>query len=129
MDSLILDSGHPANHIVTLDGNLAALTMETVGFELALQLCSQPGKDFGEIVSEALESVGGTLLFDMPSDGVPDCRRIVAISLPSEEGRVLALVIQPQQDQAPRVELAGQSANPIARIVSAYAGVMDCLAA
>lgn len=128
MDSFILDSTHAANSAALLDGNIAALTMETVGFELALQLRSQSGKDFGEIVSEALASVGGTLLFEMPTEDDPDSKRIAAVSLPSEEGRILALVVLPRRDDAPRVELAGQSANPIARIVSAYAGVMDCLA-
>jgi hypothetical protein len=110
-------------------GIASALSMETVEFELALQLQSQPGKAFEAILADALRNVGGKLLFDMPSQPETSSGHVAAVSLPSGEERVLALVVQSVEDGALSVEPAEQSANPVARIVPAYAGVMEHLAA
>lgn len=130
MDEPILVDSHPAAPQTPDDtGLISALSMETVEFELALQLQSQPGKAFEAILSDALQNVGGQLLFDMPSQPETSSGHIAAVSLPSGEERVLALVVQSGEDGALRVEPAEQSANPVARIVPAYAGVMEHLAA
>jgi hypothetical protein len=110
------------------DIGIAALEMETVEFELALQLQSLPGKTFEAVLADALESVGGVLLFNMPVQPDGGSGHVAAVSLPSGEERILALVIQSAEGVL-RVEPAEQSANPVARIVPAYAGVMEHLAA
>ncbi len=111
------------------DAGIHALAMETVEFELALQLQSFPGKTFEAILVDALENVGGMLLFNMPVQPDAGSGHVAAVSLPSGDERILALVIRSGEDGALRVEPAEQSTNPVAGIVSAYAGVMEHLAA
>ena len=124
---IIIDSKATAGAEEAHDTGISALAMETVEFELALQLQSRPDKPFEAVLADALASVGGTLLFDMPPQ--PGAGHVAAVSLPSEGDRVFALVIQSGEDSALRVEPAEQSSNPVARIVPAYAGVMEHLAA
>jgi len=130
MDEPILVDSNPTTALMPEDiGIASALSMETVEFELALQLQSRPGKAFEAVLSDALRNVGGKLLFDIAAKPEAGLGRVAAVSLPSGEERVLALVVQSPEDGALRVEPAEQSANPVARIVSAYAGVMEHLAA
>jgi hypothetical protein len=121
------DDTRTTGEIHAADSGIAALAMETVEFELALQLQVRPGKAFETVLSDALENVGGTLLFNMPLQPETGAGHVAAVSLPSGEERILALVVE--ADGALRVEPAEQSTNPVARIVPAYAGVMDHLAA
>ena len=125
----LVDSNAAVSHTPGDDGILSALSMETVEFELALQLQSQPGKAFETVLSDALRNVGGQLLFDMPLQPETGSGHVAAVSLPSGGERVLALVVQSAEDGALSVEPAERSANPLARIVPAYAGVMEHLAA
>ncbi|TAN00736.1 MAG: hypothetical protein EPN45_14005 [Rhizobiaceae bacterium] len=127
-EPILVDSKTAASSGAADDIGLAALAMETVEFELALQLQSLPGKAFEAVLADALENVGGALLFNMPVQPGVGSGHVAAVSLPSGEGRILALVIQ-SADGILRVEPAEQSANPVARIVPAYAGVMEHFAA
>jgi hypothetical protein len=128
-EPIVVDSKTAAPSQTADDAGITALAMETVEFELALQLQSLPGKAFEAVLADALENVGGALLFNMPVQPAAGSGHVAAVSLPAGEGRILALVIQPAEGGMPRVEPAEQSANPVARIVPAYVGVMEHLAA
>jgi hypothetical protein len=126
---IIVDSSTAADSGAAHDTGISALAMETVEFELALQLQSRPGRPFEAVLADALANVGGTLLFDVPLQPETDCAHVAAVSLPSVKGRILALVVQSGKDGSLRVEPTEQSSNPLARIVPAYAGVMEHFAA
>lgn len=118
------EAGQPVPEVISQEESVA---LETVEFELALQLQDIARQGFEGALSTALDSVGGKLLFDMPI-AIEDCRRVAAVSLGSGEQRLLALVVLPNGSDTPRVETAENSSNPVAGIVAAYAGVMDHLA-
>jgi hypothetical protein len=101
---------------------------DTVEFEIALQLQDLESEGFEAAVAAAADSAGGALLFDMPMPAETDCRRVAAVSIGSGENRLLMLVTQPSDDEALRVEAVEKSSHPLARIVAAYAGLMDRLA-
>jgi hypothetical protein len=101
---------------------------DTVEFEIALQLQDLESEGFEAAVAAAADSAGGALLFDMPMPAETDCRRVAAVSIGSGENRLLMLVTQPSDDEALRVEAVEKSSHPVARIVAAYAGLMDRLA-
>jgi hypothetical protein len=101
---------------------------DTMGFELALQLQNIESEGFEAAIAAAADSAGGALLFDMPMPAETDCRRVAAVSIGSGEDRLLMLVTQPSDDEALRVEAVEKSSHPVARIVAAYAGLMDRLA-
>jgi hypothetical protein len=124
-----VEAGQPAPPAISHEESAAFETaaLETVEFELALQLQDIARQGFEGALSTALDSVGGKLLFDMPIAS-EDCRRVAAVSLGAGEQRLLALVVLPNGSDTPRVEAAENSSNPVAGIVAAYAGVMDHLA-
>ncbi|WP_309083678.1 hypothetical protein [Chelativorans sp.] len=109
------------------NSDVAPPSLEVVELELALR-----HQDFLEIgfegaVRQALERIGGTLLFRMRMGGVAGCDWVAAVKLDSDGDRKLAIIAQPVNGGPLRVEEAETSELPIARIVSAYAEVMERL--
>lgn len=99
--------------------------------ELELALCHQDfvAHGFEGAVRRAAGMAGGTLLFHMRMAGSPDCDWVAAVALEAGGQRSFALVVQPSDGGALRVEDAATSAIPVGRIAPAYAGLMDTLAA
>lgn len=122
MDTSPHPSDSPSSGTAT--GEAPGAGLEIVDLELALQAQDIAGEGFEAALAQALELVGGHLLFDMPEPPEPGCRRIAAVSLGSGEERVLALVVLPDGETQPLVEAAGDSRHPLARIVPTYADVM-----
>ncbi|TWG90645.1 hypothetical protein L598_006700000020 [Mesorhizobium sp. J18] len=102
-------------------------SLELVELELALRHQDFIELGFEGSVRKALEHIGGTLLFHMRMNGMADCDWVAAVSLESPEERTLALVVQPTDGGPLRVEDVETSSIPVARIASAYAGLMDRL--
>ena len=102
-------------------------SLELVELELALR-----HQDFLEIgfegaVRQALERIGGALLFQTRMDGLAGCDWIAAVSLPGDDEKKLAIVAQPTDGGPLRVEDAETSDIPIARLAKAYADVIGRL--
>jgi hypothetical protein len=102
-------------------------TLEIVELELALRHQDFLETGFEGAVRQALDRIGGTLLFQMRMDGIAECDWIAAVALDGDGGRKLAIVAQPTGGGALRVEDAETSTIPVARLASAYARVIDHL--
>lgn len=82
-------------------------------------------EEFVEVVGGALEAVGGTLLFKMCVPDGEESRHVAAAAVGSGENRQFLLLSLPTAGGALKVETASKSANPVAGIAAAYAGLMD----
>ncbi|KQZ94138.1 hypothetical protein ASD64_04485 [Mesorhizobium sp. Root157] len=81
--------------------------------------------EFVEIVGQALEAVGGEMLFKMCLE--TDGRReyVAAAAVGSDDKRQFLLLTLPVDGGALKVETASKSTNPVAGLAPAYAGLMD----
>ena len=84
---------------------------------------------FEEIVVEALDGVGGTMLFKMTLDSGADTQHVAAGSVGEGASRRFLILSMPAMGGALRVEQASDSKYPIAGIAASYAGLADVLAA
>jgi len=81
--------------------------------------------EFAEVVDEALEAVGGTLLFRMRLDADGKGEHVAAAAVGGGGERQFLLLTLPANGGALKVEAASKSENPIAGIAASYAGLMD----
>lgn len=80
---------------------------------------------FIEVVAGALEAVCGTLLFRMRADVDGQEQHVAAASVGDGGNRQFLLLTLPASGGALKVEPISKSANPVAGIAAAYAGLMD----
>lgn len=99
----------------------------TLGLELALRDKQALDGDFAGCVVSALETVKGTLLFQMQIDAEQTSRKVAAVSVGHGETREFALVILPSGAESVRVERAAESNDPLAAIAPSYDGLIDVL--
>ena len=83
---------------------------------------------FEEIVIEALDGVGGTMLFKMTIGSGDDAQHLAAGSIGEGAARRFLILSMPATGGALRVEQASDSKYPIAGIAASYAGLADLLA-
>ncbi|CAM5508692.1 hypothetical protein ATER59S_03796 [Aquamicrobium terrae] len=81
--------------------------------------------DFVQAVGGALEAVGGQLLFKMCVQRDGQGEHVAAASIGVGGERQFLLLTLPTRGGALKVETAARSANPVAGIAAAYAGLMD----
>ncbi|WEX07803.1 hypothetical protein [Chelativorans sp. AA-79] len=110
-----------------LEDESASPSLEIVELELALRHQNFLELGFEGAVRQALERVGGELLFRMRMDGVSGYDWLAAVALDSDGGRKLALVAQPTDGGPLRIEDAETSDMTIARVAIAYADVVKSL--
>lgn len=111
----------------TVQSGASAPTLEIVELELALQHQDFVEKGFEGSVRQALERIGGTLLFRTRMGGVAGCDWVAAVALDADGERKLAIVAQPTDGGPLRVEDAETSEMPAARLAKAYADLMGKL--
>lgn len=83
---------------------------------------------FEAIVAEALDGVGGTLLFSMLIDSGPDSQYVAAGSVGEGDARDFLILSMPAAGGELRVEPAANSDSPVAGIAASYAGLADAFA-
>jgi hypothetical protein len=81
--------------------------------------------EFVEIVRQALELVGGEMLFKMCIDVDGRSEFVAAATVGSDAKRQFLLLTLPVHGGALKVETASKNTNPVAGIAPAYAGLMD----
>jgi hypothetical protein len=81
--------------------------------------------EFVDVVAGALEAVSGTLLFKMRIETEGQHQHIAAASVGDGGNRQFLLLTLPTDGGALKVETIAKSANPVAGIAAAYAGLMD----
>jgi hypothetical protein len=84
---------------------------------------------FIEVVAGALEAVSGTLLFRMRAEIDGQEQHVAAASVGDGSNRQFLLLTLPASGGALKVEPISKSANPVAGIAAAYAGLMDAFQA
>lgn len=109
------------------DTGVPAPSLEIVELELALRHQDFLEKGFEGTVREALERIGGALLFRMRMGGMAGCDWVAAVALDANDERKLAIVAQPTDGGPLRVEDAETSEMPVARLAKAYANLMKRL--
>lgn len=104
----------------------AAISLETIGLELALQSQDTVQTGFEGAVRQALEKAGGTLLFHMRVDDGSATRWTAAVSIGAGDERQFLIVTIPADGNV-RIEPLDQSDEPVARIAPAFADLMEKL--
>lgn len=82
---------------------------------------------FEDMVREAIEGVGGTLLFKMKVGEDDDAYHAAAAAVGNGDGRNFLLLTLPTHGGPLKVETTALSKDPLARIAESYAGLMDVL--
>lgn len=93
--------------------------------ELVAESSSVSDDEFVDVVAGALEAVSGTLLFKMRIETEGQHQHIAAASVGDGGNRQFLLLTLPTGGGALKVETIAKSANPVAGIAAAYAGLMD----
>lgn len=114
----------PMDPSVELSPKTPDLPLELAELERALSHLNLVQTGFEGAVLQALEQIGGELLFHMRMDGMADCDWIAAAAVGESSQQTIALIAQPTDDGPLRVEDAATSELPVARIAEGYAEVM-----
>jgi len=101
-----------------------ATPLEMIELDLALQYQDYLEKGFEGAVLDALELVGGKLLFRMRMNGASGFDWVAAISLNSMDEPRIALVVQPAGNGPLEVKDASASEMPIASVARAYSNLL-----
>lgn len=109
------------------DSETSQPSLELVELELALRHQDFLETGFEGAVQQALERIGGTMLFRMRMDGMDGCDWVAAVSLGEESERTLAIVAQPTDGGPLLVQEAHSSKLPVARLARAYVDLVKSL--
>lgn len=103
-----------------------APSMDAAELELALAQRAIAGDGFEAAVREAVEAVGGVMLFHIRLDDGDDTRQVAAAAIGDAMLREIVIVDLPGGGGPVTVSQASDSALPIAAIAPAYAGLAAC---
>lgn len=84
---------------------------------------------FETVVRDALEGVGGVLLFKMRFEQEGGGEHVAAASVGDGDNRRFLLLTLPAGGEKLRVEPAARSKSPLAMIAASYAGLAEAMAA
>ncbi|WP_246485358.1 hypothetical protein [Aminobacter carboxidus] len=85
--------------------------------------------EFAHMVDDALEAVGGILLFKMRLDEAGEDRHVAAASIGDGARRQFLLLSLPVTGGKLKVESASRSNSPLAKLAEAYVGVVEAFRA
>jgi hypothetical protein len=85
--------------------------------------------EFTQLVDDALEAVGGILLFKMRLDEDGDDKHVAAASIGDGARRQFLLLSLPVTGGKLKVESASRSNSPLAKLAEAYVGVVEAFRA
>ncbi|WP_432284566.1 hypothetical protein SLT36_22830 [Aminobacter sp. BA135] len=85
--------------------------------------------EFAVMVDDALEAVGGILLFKMRLDEAGEDRHVAAASIGDGARRQFLLLSLPVTGGKLKVESASRSNSPLAKLAEAYVGVVEAFRA
>lgn len=97
------------------------------GLEIAATSVTE--EEFTQLVDDALEAVGGILLFKMRIDDDGEDRHVAAASIGDGARRQFLLLSLPVSGGKLKVESASRSTSPLAKLAEAYVGVVEAFRA
>ncbi len=84
--------------------------------------------EFEAVCRDALNAVGGTVLFKLRVGNGVECQHVAAGAIGAGPARQFLVLSLPVAGGKLSVEPAARSRNPVAQIAAAYAGLADVLA-
>lgn len=118
-----------------MDAQLVSDTTETTELPLAIEtaVVASDGDvvtetEFEAVCREALDAVGGTVLFKLRVGNGVECQHVAAGAIGTGPARQLLVLSLPVAGGKLSVETAARSKNPVATIAAAYAGLADVFA-
>ncbi|CAI2935742.1 hypothetical protein N7E70_023725 [Aminobacter sp. NyZ550] len=111
-------------------GNADDATIEQTpakGLEIAATGVTE--EEFTQLVDDALEAVGGILLFKMRIDDDGEDKHVAAASIGDGARRQFLLLSLPVSGGKLKVESASRSTSPLAKLAEAYVGVVEAFRA
>lgn len=108
----------------------AALPLDLVELELALDGFAEAKTDFVETLRTAARKVGGEYLFELPASGLAgNCRQIAALRLPreGEPGDHIVFALLDENGTAIRVEEPGEATEGLKSFAEAFVSVIETL--
>lgn len=93
------------------------------GLEMAVTGVTE--QEFTQLVDDALEAVGGILLFKMRIDDDGEDKHVAAASIGDGARRQFLLLSLPVSGGKLKVESASRSNSPLAKLAEAYVGVVE----
>ena len=113
-----------------IEAEASAAVVEKVAAELPVAAAEfVTESQFEQLVDEALEAVGGILLFKMRIDDDGEDKHIAAASIGDGARRQFLLLSLPVVGGKLKVELASRSKSPLAKLAEAYVGVVEAFRA
>ncbi len=103
----------------------SALELQTIELQIALGFREFSADTFEEQLSETVQEMGGVVLFLMRIEEDDEERAVAAVSLPSDEGREVAIVTAEGGYETLSVEPAERSKLPVAALATSYAGLAE----
>jgi hypothetical protein len=107
----------------------APVSLETAELELALQMQDVVGQGFDSAVRHALDTLGGSMLFDMPGSPLPGYQRVAVASTGIGDERRVFLIHLGEDGSSINVEDAENDTTSLAGFAASYLNLMDRLAA
>lgn len=111
-------------------GREAALPLDLVELELALDGLDPGESDFAEILRVAAKRLNGEFLFELPASDLADnCTRIAALRVPdpqAEDARVV-LALLDAEGRTIRVEYPDERTEGLKRFAQAFIGLLERL--
>ncbi|WP_420408613.1 hypothetical protein [Hoeflea sp.] len=106
----------------------AALSLELVEIELALDPDDLAEHGFRDTVRDAAESAGAELLFDLPASGlVRNAQRIAVVCLSRDDGGKFGLVVLSPEGDRINVMEPGPETGGLVQFAKAFVGVLEKL--
>lgn len=110
--------------------DLTVETVERIQVEVPAMAPSDVSEaEFTQMVDDALEAVGGILLFKMRLDEDGDDKYVAAASIGDGARRQFLLLSLPVTGGKLKVESASRSTSPLAKLAEAYVGVVEAFRA
>ncbi len=108
-----------------VEASEAGLELQSVELQIALGLKEFTAESFEDAVSETVAEMGGVVLFLMRIEENEVERAVAAVSLPSGEGREVAMVSADGGYESLVVEPAERSLLAVAPLAASYAGLAE----
>lgn len=110
-------------------GAADAASEQAVADEVVVAATGVTEEEFTQLVDDALEAVGGILLFKMHIDDDGEDKHVAAASIGDGARRQFLLLSLPVSGGKLKVESASRSNSPLAKLAEAYVGVVEAFRA